>query len=285
MELFRKNFAEKQIRLLDHTNKSSIFNKPNNALLSFALEDAITTAVGEESSPMTVRLWVHDKTLVLGIPDSRLSYLQKGVEEMQRHHYNVIIRNSGGLAVLLDKNVLNISFVLPNKDELSINEGYDLMYDFTKMLFKEEEAPILAYEIKGSYCPGDYDLSIDGKKFAGISQRRVRKGVSVQMYLDIAGKSYERAALVKKFYSLSKGEEDRSFIYPDVNPTVMASLSELLHQDFSVEQIIGRIRNLLHSFSNRPLQSTLTERERELFFDRYKQMEKRNELIRSFYEK
>lgn len=279
MELFNNIFAKKPIRLLNHTNEATIFSKKNDALLSFALEDAIATTVGEKSSPLTIRLWVHDKTLVLGIPDSRLRHLVAGVKHMRKLNYDVVIRNSGGLAVLLDRNVLNISFLLPNKDRLSINEGYDLMYYFTTLLFKKEKATISAYEIKGSYCPGDYDLSINGRKFAGISQRRVRNGVAVQMYLDIAGSSYERAELVRQFYSIAKSKHDSSFTYPDVNPKVMASINELLQIDFSVTDIIERIEGIFTAMTDESLQATLTEREQSLFLQRYEQMKKRNKTI------
>lgn len=281
MELFKNVFANKPLRLLNHTNIETIFTQPYEAKVSFAIEDAIATVVGQKLAPATVRLWVHDNTLVLGIPDSRLTHLQAGVEFMHGLHYKVIVRNSGGLAVLLDANVLNISFILPNKDELSIHEGYDLMYSFTKQLFSPEKASISAYEIVGSYCPGDYDLSIDGKKFAGISQRRVRNGVAVQMYIDIAGSSYERASIVKQFYNLAKGDGDTSFTYPDVNPNVMASINELLKTEFTVDQISNRVRELFENVVNAPILTTLTEHEKPLFHDRFKQMEKRNEIISS----
>src|SRR5690625_1257485 len=127
------------------------------------------------------------------------------------------------------------------------------MYSFTKQLFSPEKASISAYEIVGSYCPGDYDLSIDGKKFAGISQRRVRNGVAVQMYIDIAGSSYERASIVKQFYNLAKGDGDTSFTYPDVNPNVMASINELLKTEFTVDQISNRVRELFQNVVNAPI--------------------------------
>lgn len=281
MELFNNIFANKPLRLLNHTNIETIFTQAYDAKVSFAIEDAIATVVGNKLAPATVRLWVHDNTLVLGIPDSRLKNLRAGVEFMHGLRYNVIVRNSGGLAVLLDANVLNISFILPNKDQLSIHEGYDLMYFFTQQLFAPEQASILAYEIVGSYCPGDYDLSIDGKKFAGISQRRVRNGVAVQMYVDIAGSSYERASIVKQFYDLAKGSGDTSFTYPDVNPHVMASINELLRTNFTVEQIVNRVRKLFENVVDTKIETVLTEHEKPLFHERFKQMEKRNEIITS----
>lgn len=282
MELFNQIFAQKKLRLLDHTNIETLFSEKYEAQVSFAIEDAIATVVGQNLVPSTVRLWIHNPTLVLGIPDSRLQNLQAGVDYMQGLNYKVIVRNSGGLAVLLDRDVLNISFILSNQDQLSIDGGYDLMYFFTKQLFEREQANILAYEIAGSYCPGAYDLSIDGKKFAGISQRRVRNGVAVQMYLDIAGSSHARANIVKQFYNLAKGDGDSSFTYPDVNPKVMASINELLDTNFTVFDIIARIKSQFSKVALEPFDTTLIQEEKRIFDDRLKLMNKRNEIITSF---
>ncbi len=37
-------------------------------------------------------------------------------------------------------------------------------------MFEDEDVEIATHEITRSYCPGKFDLSINGKKFAGISQ-------------------------------------------------------------------------------------------------------------------
>src|SRR5699024_12228519 len=111
--------------------------------------------------------------------------------------------NSGGLAVALDKGVVNLSFIIPNTSKVSINDGYDIMYAFVQQLFQPFTTDIKAYEIVGSYCPGNYDLSINGVKFAGISLRRVRNGISIQIYLDIYGYNFIRVKLIKDLYYIS----------------------------------------------------------------------------------
>src|SRR5699024_12762739 len=93
-----------------------------------------------------------------------------------------------------------MSIIIPGNQEVSINDGYEMMLELVQLLFSSYTDEIEAYEIVGSYCPGDYDLSIRGKKFAGISQRRVRNGIAVQRYIDIEGCSYELAASVKYLY-------------------------------------------------------------------------------------
>jgi octanoyl-[GcvH]:protein N-octanoyltransferase len=194
-----------------------------------------------------IRTWVHEASVVLGIQDHRLPYVQQGMELLESRGYHPIVRNSGGLAVVLDEGILNISIVLSEqKESLSINDGYDVMVDLVKGLFPEVAEKIEAYEIVGSYCPGSYDLSIGGKKFAGISQRRLRQGVAVQIYLCIEGSGSQRAALIRDFYEESLQQEETKFAYPQIVPEVMASLSELIDPHLTVEAVVIRLQQLLN---------------------------------------
>lgn len=272
-------FQDQPIRFIDQSNETSIFQVPNQAMTSFAIDDAIATAVGNHEVAPTVRIWVHDKTIVLGIPDSRLPYLEQGLEYIKTEQYKAVIRNSGGLAVALDKGVVNISFILPNKGKISIHDGYDLMFHFIQQLFRQYTEEIKAYEIVGSYCPGDYDLSIDGIKFAGISQRRVRNGVAIQIYLDVEGDSKERAAIVQQFYQLSKSTKETTYIYPDVNPHVMGTISELIGTPFTVEQVIQQVKETLHRCGAHLHTEGFTLSEKTTFYKRLEQMKKRNQKI------
>src|SRR5699024_10739409 len=135
---------------------------------------------------------------------------------------------------------------------------------------------IKAYDIIGSYCTGDYDLSIDGIKFAGISQRRVKNGISVQIYLDICGNSFFRAQLVQKFYDISRRNEKTHYEYPYVNPDVMGSLTELLNKQITVKEIINRIHTIIKQSYHKISYTGLTESECNTYERRIQQMIKRN---------
>ncbi|MCM0624676.1 lipoate--protein ligase family protein [Lysinibacillus sp. OL1_EC] len=228
----------------------SISAKQRSPLESFATDDTLCQLVGQLMSPPTIRTWVHEASVVLGIQDHRLPYVQQGMELLESRGYHPIVRNSGGLAVVLDEGILNISIVLSEqKESLSINDGYDVMVDLVKGLFPEIADKIEAYEIVGSYCPGSYDLSIDGKKFAGISQRRLRQGVAVQIYLCIEGSGSQRAALIRDFYEASLQQEETKFAYPQIVPEVMASLSELIDPHLTVEAVVIRLQQLLNQWA------------------------------------
>src|SRR5699024_11233395 len=95
--------------------------------------------------------------VVLGIPDARLPHLQDGLQFLEENNYHAIIRNSGGLAVLLNEGGLNMSLIIPNDNQVSIHNGYDMMLAIVQQLFAPYTEKIEAYEIVGSYCPGDYE--------------------------------------------------------------------------------------------------------------------------------
>ncbi|HEX5563685.1 MAG TPA: lipoate--protein ligase family protein, partial [Sporosarcina sp.] len=244
----------------------SISGINRSALESFAADDTLCHLVGQGMSIPTVRTWVHDKTVVLGIQDHRLPYVAEAMELCERAGYTPIVRNSGGLAVVLDPGVLNISVVLSEKGtSIDIPTGYEVMLSFVKLLFPEVAEQIEAYEIVGSYCPGSYDLSIGGKKFAGISQRRLRQGIAVQVYLCIEGSGAERAELIRDFYEIGLKGEKTKFAYPSIKPEVMASMSELLGMELSVHDVVIRVQHTLHSLSESIKRGGIQPDELELY--------------------
>lgn len=266
-------------RIIDHTSLGPSFD----AMQSFAYDDTLCFAVGKGNSPSTTRTWVHHNTIVLGIQDTKLPFLKEGKEFLEKQGYRVIVRNSGGLAVVLDEGVLNISLILPDAQKhIDINRGYDAMLELINELLIDEEVSIDAKEIVGSYCPGSYDLSIGGKKFAGISQRRLRGGVAVQIYLCLTNSGSKRADLIRQFYEISLKNEETRYVFPKIVPETMASLSELLQKELSVQHMMLRLLQTLKNKSNHIFTSQISESESELFHENYERMVERNNKAFSF---
>lgn len=267
------------IRYIDHTTITQFHDEPFTAMTSFGIDDALAIAVSKETSPPTIRLWVHPKTIVLGIPDGRLPYVQEGIHILKENGYQAIIRNSGGLAVALDEGVLNLSLIIPSAKNISITDGYETMYELIQYILKDLTTDIKAYEIVGSYCPGDYDLSIGGVKFAGISQRRIHDGVAVQIYIDVEGNSQDRASLIRNFYDISLKGEETKFHYPIVNPEKMGSLSELLGKQLTIDDMKERVQNAIGELCDKVITLPFSDEEIENYHTRFQQMKKRNERI------
>lgn len=281
MNKWKEIIKHQTFRYIDHSLQTTFEQRPYTALTSFAIDDALSLSVSDETSSPTIRLWAHDDTAVLGIPDARLPYIDDGVKFLASNGYHVMVRNSGGLAVALDRGVLNMSLVLPGVRHISIHDGYEAMFSFIKYMLKDLTDNIKAYEIVGSYCPGDYDLSINGIKFAGISQRRIKNGIAIQIYLDVAGNSEQRASLIKGFYEHGLRDEDTKFSYPIVRPEKMGSLSTLLNINLTIEEMKARIYQTITELSDQMITPPFSDQELTIFHKRFKQMHDRNKDIAS----
>lgn len=245
---------------------------------SFATDDTLCQSVGSGNSSAVVRTWVHRDTVVLGVQDSRLPYLQQGIEWLADEGMDAFVRTSGGLAVILDEGIWNASLLFADGDgTLSIDEGYERMVTLIREMFPETS--IHDGEISDSYCPGRYDLSINGQKFAGISQRRIRKGIAVQIYLCVEGSGSERAELVQQFYDRAGSAKAKRGVYPAVRPTSMASLQELVSASLTVHDVSYRLLTTLQAKGASLESGRLTREEQEEKISQLSRVEARNQKL------
>ncbi len=193
---------------------------------SFAIDELLCKRVGEGEAP-ACHLWRHPRAFVMGTKDSRLPGAADGVRWLREAGYEAIVRGSGGAAVPLDDGVVNVSLILPSSGELAhgFRDDFGRMVAMIKLALLEHGLTVRYGEVEGSYCPGDYDLHIDGYKFCGISQRRQVKAMIVQAFVNVEGSGDERAALVREYYARA-GSGAAPGEYPDVIAGRMTSLQE-----------------------------------------------------------
>lgn len=207
----------------------------------FALTDALIKEAGEKKQPI-LHFWTTTPYVILGMMDTKLPFLTDALRIFSSYGYPYLVRNSGGLAVVSDEGVLNFSLIFPEGDErMPINEGYERMHHIIKTAFKDFDEHIDAYEIADSYCPGDYDLSINGKKIAGIAQRRLKGGIAIMIYLSVSGDQQKRAEMIRTFYDIGLKEKETKWDFPTVHPDVMTTLEEALSHTFTIEDVKERL--------------------------------------------
>ena len=209
-------------------------------LVHFALTDALINYAGENNQAI-IHFWQTPPLAILGMMDTKIGNFEEALKIFNKAQHDYIIRNSGGLAIISDPGILNVSLIYPSPDDqrLSIDDAYERMLNFVRATFYPlfPTKTIEAFEVKGSYCFGDYDLSIDGRKIAGISQRRIRDGVAVMIYISINGNQEKRAQLLKKFYEVGLDGTEPNERYPEIKPEVMASLEDVYQKQFVVDQV------------------------------------------------
>lgn len=216
--------------------------QPGDLLDSFATTNALLWLTAKQQQPI-VHYWQQSPTVILGLLDQQLPALADGIHFLTQSGYQVMLRNSGGLAVVADAGVLNVSLFLPaDRQAYTINAAYDLMTQAVQSVWPA--LPIVAGEIKHSYCPGDYDLSIHGQKIAGMSQRRTAKALVIMLYISINGDQAQRSQLIQDFYTRSlAGQIDDRF--PQVDPTVMTTVAAQLDQTITPQQAITQFNQHL----------------------------------------
>ncbi|WP_426448543.1 lipoate--protein ligase family protein [Paenibacillus sp. S-38] len=212
-----------ELLLLDRTKELG----EQDVLYHFALEELLCRHVGEGGAPLC-HLWRHPKGFVMGLRDSRLPGAAEATAWLEAQGYCAVVRNSGGAAVPLDPGVVNVSLILPKRraGEIDFRDDFERMYLLLAETLKETGCRVEKGEILGAYCPGDFDLSIGGRKFCGIAQRRQAHAYVVQAFVIVEGSGTAMARLARGFYDrAAAGREGLG--HPDVAEGSMASLQEL----------------------------------------------------------
>jgi octanoyl-[GcvH]:protein N-octanoyltransferase len=206
---------------------SSEVSLANDILFPYAWDEWLCRQLTIES-PSYLHIWQHPRAFVLGLRDRQLPYVDQAIEWLESEGYTVAVRNSGGAAVPLDHGVVNISLIAPKPyRSLNFRDDFETMIQLIRLSLVTWTSHIEVGEINGGYCPGDYDLSLNGLKFCGIAQRRQANGFVVQAFVNVEGSGSKRANLVRTFYDLASNGE-YSAAYPAIEETKTSSLQQLV---------------------------------------------------------
>lgn len=218
---------------------------PVDNLSSFIYTNALLRSANELKFPL-LHFWTLEDTVILGLKDQRLPHLSAALTSLTHRGFHYFMRNSGGLAVVSDAGILNLSVFYPwhlEDHELTIDEAYQRMVDLIQAAFPNLK--IATGEITHSYCPGSFDISVNGQKIGGISQRRNKTGVTVMLYLSVCGSQQERGKLIRDFYDTGLQQTQNKWHFPDVWPGAMTTVSKVLNTQLSVQDAIQRIQSVV----------------------------------------
>ncbi|WP_379158477.1 biotin/lipoate A/B protein ligase family protein [Paenibacillus sp. sgz5001063] len=200
-------------------------------LLPFAFEETLCRDVGAGLVPPSVHLWSHPGGVALGLRDSRLPRATEAMAALERQGFRTAVRHSGGAAVPLDAGIVNVSLLLRKRPgKLDFHDDFrllaSLITEAVAVSHPQAAAQIRAGEVTGSYCPGDFDLAIGGRKFCGIAQRRQSSAYFVHAFVIVSGSGRERGQWIRGFYETAADGDD-ALDYPRVIPQTLAALAEL----------------------------------------------------------
>ncbi|MFP3390194.1 biotin/lipoate A/B protein ligase family protein [Brevibacillus sp. SIMBA_040] len=220
----QNSWIKTSVQLLDTVSQPYT----GEVLVPFSLDEAYARQCAKDQRMLPlVHLWRHERAMVLGSRDAKLPYAGDAICELRMKGYETAVRQSGGAAVPLAPGVVNLSLVMQaGATDLNPEPFFVHMVELIRAALGTDGARMSSGEVVGAYCPGSYDLAIDGLKFCGIAQRRLTRAVAVQAFVNVEGSGREYGEQVLSFYRVAaKGTNVQN--YPQVQPERMASLAEL----------------------------------------------------------
>ncbi|MGG1555674.1 lipoate--protein ligase family protein [Paenibacillus ferrarius] len=213
---------------------------PYPALYPFAIEELICRSMHEGARPI-LHIWRHPRAFIMGLRDSRLPAAAAAKGWLHSQGYAAAVRNSGGAAVPLDSGVVNITLMYPkDAGDMDHRKDFHRMVAMIREVLASLTGRVEQGEVTGSFCPGEFDLAIGGRKFCGIAQRRQQRAIAVQAFLIVEGRGMDKAALARGFYerAVPVGTEAD---YPHVSPGGMSSLAECLHIPLTSQHFVQQL--------------------------------------------
>lgn len=207
------------------------------------VDEALTAGMREQSAPI-IHLWVYDQALFLGRRDAKLPHLQHALRLFGQKGFGCVLRSSGGACVPLDAGVLNLACLVPDTS-LSIDSFFSFVAELLHVGLREY-GNLQFGEVTGSYCAGDYDFSLRGKKIGGMAQRRTRFGSILQLCINVEERP--RGTWMEQFYreaGLQEMEQNKPI--PFIDGHTVGSIAGLTGKNVTVSDVKERLLDAIRA--------------------------------------
>jgi octanoyl-[GcvH]:protein N-octanoyltransferase len=208
---------------------------PSDPQAGLAREDELLNKVGGLDIPAVLRVWINKPCLVIGKGFARrIPLCPADIDGIP-----VLVRSSGGEVVAHHLGVLNITLTAAKQVwQASIEDAYNRFSQTVQKVLQEFNIPAKVGQVADSYCPGNHDISLEGKKIMGISQRRTADGILVHGALNFSVPTQWLQEKLRLFY-LSAGmvweaKKDRiGSLIEWKSPEVLSQISEAICSAFA----------------------------------------------------
>lgn len=127
-------------------------------------------------APAAARLWRMTNALIVPSRVSSLPGFTEACATSTANDWPVLVRATGGAPVPQFPGMLNIALAyrVAADQPWSIDDAYRHLAQILTAALKPLGLAAVTGEIADAFCPGRYDLSLNGRKIAGLAQRRKR---------------------------------------------------------------------------------------------------------------
>ena len=169
------------------------------------LEMLANELTGKSVAPALL-VWRSQRALLITRTDTHLPGFRKSSDQMAAAGWPVILRKSGGGACPVGPGTVQVATIEPAVPGATMNAKYEALTGLIQSTLHFYGLVARTGAVAGAYCPGRYDLALQGKKIAGTSQHWFRNRRGIRCVVTVASINVEEAPdmladAVNRFYS------------------------------------------------------------------------------------
>jgi hypothetical protein len=163
-----------------------------------------------QSATPSLMVWRCRPALLVTHSETRLPHFDGAVAEMQAAGWPVLLRKSGGEACPVGPGTVQVSMIEAAFSGATMNAKYAFLTKLIQSTLGFFQIVSRTGSVAGAYCPGSYDLAVQGKKIAGMSQHWFRNRCGIHCVVTAASINIDEppdvlAGVVNQFYISAGG--------------------------------------------------------------------------------
>ncbi|MFA7416323.1 MAG: hypothetical protein WC048_17775 [Rhizobium sp.] len=153
--------------------------------------------------------WQAPQAIIVGRTDTRLPTFDAAVQRLVAENWPVVVRRSGGTACPISPGTIQIALARSAGADFAIDVAYRELSAMIGDALASIGLVATIGEVAESFCPGRFDIQIDGRKLGGISQhwceRNGHRVVTTAASFVLAQDPSELTRIVNLFYESAGG--------------------------------------------------------------------------------
>jgi hypothetical protein len=173
--------------------------------IGLARQQILADELTSQSAASALMVWRSEPALLVTRAGTRLPHFREAAAEMQAAGWSVLLRKSGGDVCPVASGTVQVSMIEPVISGATMNAKYAALTKLIQSALSFFQIASRTGPVPNAYCPGSYDLAVQGKKIAGMSQHWFRNRCGIHCVVTAASINVEEApdvlaGAVNRFY-------------------------------------------------------------------------------------
>jgi lipoate-protein ligase A len=171
-----------------------------------ALDEALAGEFTSRRSASKLIVWRCTAALLVTLSETRLPRFAETAAQMQAVGWPVVVRKSGGGTCPVGPGTVQLATIELAPPDAAMGIRYEALAKLIHSTLACFRIDCRIAPVPGAYCPGHYDLSVGGRKIAGMAQRWFRNRHGIRCVIASASLNVEEApeglaSVVNEFYA------------------------------------------------------------------------------------